>query len=295
MKKHKTFGLLGSFISSKERVGLFLIAFIFSTFIIIEFILRAEHTTYSSDFSILEKHSQNSIATKNELKLFIFNPNELCNDSILLLNIPLHVKKNIIKYRNAGGFFYSKADLKKIYGITDSVYTVISSYISLPLKDNDNTKKNKYYSSNSKLEFNKNLNKELHYPININLCTKDELKELQGIGEYRAEKIINFRNLLGGFSHKNLLFRTYNIPDTIINSILSYIEIDTAGIIKINLNTCTISDLYKHPLISRKQAQKIINYRNIVDTIIDKKELLQNKILSKEECDTLLYYFNTKK
>ena len=71
-----------------------------------------------------------SINQKESLqKLFLFNPNTIDSVTLDSLNIPESVKLNLLKFRSKGGKFYTKADFRKIYGVTDQLFIQISPFL----------------------------------------------------------------------------------------------------------------------------------------------------------------------
>lgn len=64
--------------------------------------------------------------------LFRFDPNSLPVDSLELLGFTRKVAERINNYREKGGRFYTKEDLKKIYGLSDQLYNQVKTNIDLP-------------------------------------------------------------------------------------------------------------------------------------------------------------------
>ena len=79
------------------------------------------------------------------MALFNFDPNTISELGLDSLNLPDFVKGNIINYRKANGRFKEVADLRKIYGMNDSIFNVVEKYIiiSMPEKKAEKTKNSK--------------------------------------------------------------------------------------------------------------------------------------------------------
>ena len=73
---------------------------------------------------------ENSELSDEHQKLFLFNPNEISADSLMLLGFPKKVAERLINYRSKGGSFYIKKDVKKIYGLTDQLMNDIYAFIN---------------------------------------------------------------------------------------------------------------------------------------------------------------------
>ena len=66
-----------------------------------------------------------------EIQYFDFNPNEINEESWMLLGFSEKQAQSIIKYREKGGYFYKKEDLKRLYVVDDSLYVLLEPYIVL--------------------------------------------------------------------------------------------------------------------------------------------------------------------
>ena len=61
------------------------------------------------------------------------------------------------------------------------------------------------------------------FPININTCTYEDLLAVEGIGESRANAIIEYRNSIGTFSTVEEVKNIEGIGEDIYNSIAPYL------------------------------------------------------------------------
>ncbi|MCD7937218.1 MAG: helix-hairpin-helix domain-containing protein [Tannerellaceae bacterium] len=103
------------------------------------------------------------------------------------------------------------------------------------------------------------------YPVGtiIELNTADTtiLKKVPGIGSVFANRILKYRDLLGGFYCVEQLAEVYGIDAEKFATLHSWFCTDPAIIQKINLNTVSREDLQRQPYISFKQAGILINLR----------------------------------
>ena len=96
--------------------------------------------------------------------------------------------------------------------------------------------------------------------IDINRSSIEDWKQLKGIGEITAKRIVNYRDKLGGFISIDQLKTTYNIADSVIDKVAHQLIISPI-LNKIPINTISAETLLLHPYIKKKQAYLIINYR----------------------------------
>ncbi len=61
------------------------------------------------------------------------------------------------------------------------------------------------------------------YPINLNDCTVDELITIDGIGEVKASAIIEYRELIGGYTSVEEIKNIKGIGDKIYEKISPYL------------------------------------------------------------------------
>ena len=198
--------------------------------------------------------------SKNEprhIELKPFDPNIATENELLGLGLEERTVKVLLKYREKGGYFRTKEDLKKIYNLSDIDYLRISSFFQII----DSQTITQGYAPN--LQNKENVKRTLtqeQVPLDFNKASEDDLLQLRGIGRTFALRIIEHRERLGGFTSLNQLKEVYGLPDSTIFSIMPYLRLTTSPQRKIKINTATIEEL-KHPYLSRKQAEVIIRYR----------------------------------
>lgn len=215
----------------------------------------------------------------------VINPNTATLKDFQRIGLTEKQAQSCINYRQKGGRFLKKQDMRKIYTITDDDYAKIEPYIAVPME------KPKQYVATKPEE--KEVSKPRPSKVNINTCDTTELKQLPKIGSFRARKIVEQRNRLGGFHSIEQLRAIYSMDDDILNEIKPYIIIDTTTIQKININTATFKEINSHPLISYEQTKKIMQYKKIVNIISAPEELLSNNILDKDEFEKIRFYIKT--
>ncbi len=204
-----------------------------------------------------------------ELKPFDFNPNTISKDELLKMNVSYAIINTLDKYRNKGGQFKTKKDLKKIYTMTDSIYQILQPFIQLP-------------ESVAKSTFTKPKSISTISFYDINTATAEELQGLKGIGPVLSKRIIKFRDKLGGFHSIDQIKSTYGLEDSVYQNILPFLQLSKT-ITEININKADFNELNSHPYISFQLAKVIINYRDQHGQFTDVNELQNIKILSAEK------------
>ena len=99
--------------------------------------------------------------------------------------------------------------------------------------------------------------------FDLNTADTTDLQQLPGIGHTFSNRIVSYRNLLGGFVDKHQLLEVYNLTEEQYSRIEPYVVVGNAQVRQINLNEATLDQLKKHPYLSYYQAKAIVQYRNI--------------------------------
>lgn len=187
--------------------------------------------------------------------LFEFDPNSLTRDSLLALGLKPKLVSTIINYRNKGGKFFKKEDLKKIYGLSEETYLDLEPYISIKSP----TRATTHPSDVPKEVIEK---KEIWEPVyvDINKATIEEWQALRGIGPGYSKRIVNFRDKLGGFASIAQIGETYGLPDSTFQHVKPYLQISPI-FKKIQVNSVSVEALKAHPYFSYQQANGFIKYR----------------------------------
>ncbi len=195
-----------------------------------------------------------TVAEKKQVKLFIFDPNTLDEDGFITLGLPERTARTIVNYRNKGGKFRKPEDLRKIYSLKKEDADRIIPYAKI--EAGGNTYSNNY-SSYSKPEY-----QPKHITtIDINTATVEEWKALPGIGEVLSNRIIKFREKIGGFAFIDQVAKTYGLKDSTFQLIRPYLTLAAPAVNKININTAFENELMECAAISKDIAQAIVIYR----------------------------------
>lgn len=209
--------------------------------------------------------SQN-ILTANDLPdPFPFDPNTLPESGWEKLGVPLNVIHIIVHYRQAGGHFYKKEDLKKIYGLSADMFQHLEPYIHIEEKKHKSIRKHEYTADSlqhypkTKARFVKD---KKQISLDINLADSATWTLLKGIGPVLSSRIIRFRKALGGFDSIHQIAEVYGLPDSTFQAIKQQLKISPFNLKKLNINTATVNELKSHPYISYRLAASIKAFRD---------------------------------
>ena len=205
-------------------------------------------------------------ADKVETKLFDFDPNFATKEELLQLGLSEKVVTTLINFREKGGKFFKKEDLKKIYGIKEADYQRLESHIIT----------NPFASNEIPKTYDNTL-----IIIDVNTAAIEDFKQLRGIGEKTADRIIRFRNALGGFHCIEQVGETWGLPKDVFANLKPQFII-SPGLEKINLNTATVDELKAHPYLKWREANTIVEYRNQHGSYVNVADIRKIEIINGE-------------
>lgn len=187
-------------------------------------------------------------------KTFLFNPNIISVDSLKLLGLLNAEINHLVNLRNKGAKFYNKTN----FNISSWRHNKLLEIRPLLIFEQEQqTKMNNPKEVVANIEL-PSLKTTIGL-IDINKADETILKNLKGIGDVYAKKIIKNRDLLGGYYHLNQL--SFVLPDTLLTKIKPYLEIKPNSHKRLKINKIDQNSLASHPLFKYK-AEMIINYRN---------------------------------
>ena len=195
-----------------------------------------------------------------------FDPNSADYNQLTQFGFSRFQAGNIIEYRKKAGIFKTKSDLLKIYGIDSSFYKTIENHIQINI-----------IGESSVVTYQPVL-----LNIELNSADSTDLLKLNGVGSVFANRILKYRDLLGGFYSTSQLLEVYNFSEESFQKIESSISADTLLIKKIRLNFAEYKDLIRHPYFSKKQAEAVLRYRQRNGSFKDILQIKTNDLVDNE-------------
>ena len=223
------------------------------------------------------------------IRMQVFDPNTVDSMTLLHLGFKPWQAKNMLKYRAKGGKYRKKEDLKKLYGMTDSMYLALTSYIYI--KDSivvDSARIDSVHMDS--LPKWKSTKKDTI--LNLRTADTTELKLIRGIGSYRAKMIVRYREQLGGYARVEQIMEARGMDKVIADSILLHFYIDSVVVNKIPINHIRPEVLQRHPYLNFEQAKAIYEYRRKHIRIKSAEELKKIKGLSPTDIEKILIYLD---
>ncbi len=189
-------------------------------------------------------------------ELFYFDPNMLNEAGWKRLGIRNQTIATIQNYVAKGGRFYKSEDIRKIWGLHAEDAERLLPFVQIQNTNRDNYSEKKLPESKA---FEKS--KYVATVIDVNTADTNLFIALPGIGSKLSQRIISFRDKLGGFYKIEQVSETYGLPDSVFQKIKSRLSVSTATLHQININTATIDEMKTHPYLRYTVANAIVQYR----------------------------------
>ncbi len=216
---------------------------------------------------------------------FYFDPNKIEASDWKRLGLTDKTIHTIQNYLLKGGHFYQKEDIYKIWGLRKELADQLLPYVQIEIKEN-----------NSRLTytpFKKSATTNTPLLIDINEADTSAFIALPGIGTKLAQRILTFREKLGGFYAVQQVGETFGLADSIFQKIKSNLMLNKPALRKININSANVEELKVHPYIRWQLANAIIQYRNQHGRFEKLQDIKKINLITEEIFNKLSPYLNT--
>ena len=263
---------------SERRASLILLVIIFLV-IAFRFLTPGKRAGVTNISPFVLEREQLLLRKKSEkpdtAKLFPFDPNCASEKELMKLGLNLRQSRALTNYRLRGGRFRKPQDICRIYGIDSSIYKGLLPYINIKethvsLKKAGSSDTVKGHSARMTMKVRTDLNR----------CDSAALEKLPGIGPVLSERIIKYREILGGFYSVDQLKEVYGITDSTFSFISGKLMVDSAEINQIEINRAKFGELVKHPYLELYDVKALLKYRSIRGNIDSLPQLVNDKILT---------------
>lgn len=198
-----------------------------------------------------------------EVVLRVFDPNTADSMTLLQLGLRPWQVHNMLLYRARGGRWREAADMKRLYGMTDSLYRVLEPYISIAPPDTCG-------QDTAAVERAEKAQRDT--VIDLNSADTAALCLIRGIGPYSAVRILRYRQELGGYVSPEQLRELADMPwdraaeedgrrPIPLDSILPHLTATADSVKPLAVNRLSAERLMRHPYLSFEQARDIYELR----------------------------------
>lgn len=302
-------------ISTTRERGIICLIFLLFTFQITSFIIQK----LSNEPERVDCDTQKEGYYQRENQLFIFDPNTISVDSLVLLGFTERQAQTIEKYRLSGAVFREKEDFLKVYTVSPKMYKYLEEYIEITPPKTQKIIRNNISQHKSSVRGKKSVDTTIvansaiakkssksgnssdltkrgmgknsdeykgvygKVVVDINSADSLELLSVKGIGPYYAHAILRYRQRLGGYVSIDQLLEIRGMNEERLSPLRKSLAVDRSRIKKIDLLSADKEHLCKHPYIGEYLYKGIEIYKATfsVDSISKiSNELFLEQLLS---------------
>ena len=237
-------------------------------------------------YDVFEDDTRKSYHSKNKKPKFVapdslFNPNDYNKENWMSLGLSDKQAASILKFKEAGAVFRIKEDVQKLFVVNDELYALIKDKINLP--DSLNAEQRKEAFKNYKPK-----------PMDVNSIGEKKLQYVRGIGPFYANKIIEYRNMLGGYYSLDQILEINRFSPELLDSLKSRCFVDDSKIKKMDLNSVSSSELQSHPYFRLSVARDIVDLRNKKSKFKKVEDILQSELIDEKLFNRISPYLEIK-
>jgi competence ComEA-like helix-hairpin-helix protein len=231
---------------------------------------------------------------KDTIPVYPFNPNFISDYKGYVLGMSTEEIDRLHVFRAKNQFVNTGKEFQKVTMISDSLLESLQPYFKFPewthKSDGEWPVQRNSVSSNkvgslSVPEIDKREIKDL------NSATAEELRSVNGIGNVLSQRIVKFRDLLGGFLVEEQLSHVYGLESEVVERVLKdYMILETPSVVKININEASPSDISKLVYIKYEVAARIVALREAKGGVSSFDELLEIEDFPSEKLDIIQLY-----
>lgn len=284
--------------TKQERSGIFFLLLLIvlgqTSFWLYRYISVSQENPLNLDEELQSKIDtlKSQIQYRDSLRIFPFNPNYISDFKGYSLGLSIDEIDRLHNFRSNGSFINSKEEFQEVTEVSDSLLYVISPYFKFP----DWTRASSVNSKKNVSGINTIDHLEAKNFKDLNRVTAQELKSINGIGDKLSERIIKFRDRLGGFLIDDQLNDVYGLKPEVVQRLSQRFKVLKAPEIKkISLNTATAQELARLVYLQKKVAERIVEYRELNGEIYSFDELMQIDGFPTNRIDRIPLYLSLKK
>lgn len=197
-----------------------------------------------------------------------FDPNTADSLTLLQLGLKRWQVRNMLKYRAKGGVYRKSEDMKRLYGMTDSMYQALAPYIAID-SSRFAPRAMRWDSVQWDTIYARFRSQKRDTIIELNSADTTTLQYIRGIGPSIARQIIRYREQLGGYYSAEQIREIEALvrydADTLrsfrFDSILPHLRACGDSIRPIEVNHASVARLQRHPYLRHEEAKAIYTLR----------------------------------
>ena len=216
--------------------------------------------------------------------LFVFDPNTVTYDELLMLGFDKRTAVGIVKYRTAGKVFGIAEEFALCYGVSDEMFARVRPYIKIGSRyATKPTKRSERLTDSTKLVRRSRFSPRPFEPFKIDTVGVNYLR-LIGFSTRQAELLIEYRNRGKGIFSMNELRDCYAVSEEMADSLQHFVILSVRnpheGLVEIN--SADSATLRKVRGIGAKTVVAVMQYRKFLGGFYKKEQIAELKCVTPE-------------
>lgn len=214
---------------------------------------------------LVEASAFNEVQEANEIQkdsTYVCNPNTVSWKELTQLGLSDRVASSWIAWRNAGKVFHSKDDIAAVRGISSHELEMVLPHIVWD-SEAEEYAYSIYENKDDKTQIHNfqygSMEENLSPKVNLNRADEESLEALPGIGPVLSERIIRYRELLGGYYSVDQLLEVYGLRDEHFVKAEKHLYVESEEVIRMDLDTIRFRDLLRHPYASYHLTKELFD------------------------------------
>jgi competence ComEA-like helix-hairpin-helix protein len=279
--------------SKSQRIGLVfllvLIVVLQTIYFFVDFSLPTKENPEKEKWLAIQSEidSMKGVVLNNSHKIYPFNPNFISDYKGYKLGMSIQEIDRLLAYRKQNKYVNSAEEFQKVTQVSDSLLRVLAPNFKFP--DWVNNRNAAASFTNSKYPvFAKKQKIEI---IDINTASLEDLVKVYGIGEVTAQRILSYKESLGGFVAMEQLNEVWGLsPEVLANLNKQFRVKSTLGIKKYDINNASIKELAQFPYFKYTIARQIVTYRSMNGDIHNIEDLTKIKGMPNDKIKIIVLY-----
>ncbi len=279
------------YFSKKDRNGVLVLAvilvFVFLVYLVVDHFPQNENFDHSEIRNIFEEWKQKNENQQPVQRHFPFDPNTIDGKQLDSLLLPASVKKNLLRYRAAGGKWNHPDDFRKIYGMNDSIFSAIEDYLLIAENHSEENIPEEEKPGGA-------LEMRPQGTFDPNTADSAVLHRF-GLNHFQVTTLIRYRESGGKFHSAADIMKIFGIDSAVFLSLKEHIKLKsiprkdeegrkpetvfedgaTDAFDMVELNAADTLQLMKLKGIGTVFAGRIVKYRNLLGGFYSKEQLLE--------------------
>jgi DNA uptake protein ComE-like DNA-binding protein len=214
---------------------------------------------------LVEASAFNEVQEANEIQkdsTYVCNPNTVSWKELTQLGLSDRVASSWIAWRNAGKVFHSKDDIAAVRGISSHELEMLLPHIIWNSDEQGHAVSHGKDKEDKTQIYNRediSMDDKLSPKVNLNRADQESLKALPGIGPVLSERIIRYRELLGGYYSVDQLLEVYGLRDEHFIKVEKHLYVESEEVIRMDLDSIRFRDLLRHPYASYQLTKELFD------------------------------------